>query len=355
MREQDLSIALQERVIEAAADGTPLQLRGGGSKVFLGREPRGEPRELAAHCGILEYEPRELVITARAGPPLAEIETALAQRGQMLPFEPPAYGPDATLGGTIAAGLSGPRRAYAGSARDYLLGCRIISGRGEILRFGGAVMKNVAGYDLSRLMCGAMGTLGVLLEVSLKVLPLPASELTLVQQRSQSEALEQLAELATTPLPLSASCWHDGRLYLRLSGAESAVAAAAAQIGGERLSRDTAFWREQIREQGHPAFQGELPLWRLSVPPGTPAESLPKCEMIEWGGALRWSRSRQPAQQIQQAAASAGGHATLFRGGDRSGQIYQPLSDALWALHRNIKRAFDPQGLFNPGRLYPEL
>ena len=345
----DLSRELQERVVEAAASGTPLAIVGGGSKAFLGRVASGAPLSVAGHRGIVSYEPRELVLTARAGTPLREIEAALAERGQMLPFEPPHFGATATLGGTIACGLSGPRRPYAGSARDHVLGVRLINGRAEQLRFGGEVMKNVAGYDLSRLQAGAFGTLGVILEVSLKVLPRPADEVTLVQDRDAADSLAYLADLARRPLPLSAAC-HDGdRLYLRLSGAATAVAQSCGQLGGEPLADADAFWRDQIKEQGHAFFQDGAPLWRLSLPPASPWLALPGKFLLDWGGAQRWLKTDAPGELIQQAAAQANGHASLFRGAQ--GGVFQPLPPAMQALHRRIKHAFDPQNLFNPGRM----
>jgi len=346
---------LQEQVSIAAADGSSLNITGGNSKAFLGRVPRGAPLDVSGHSGILNYEPKELVITARCGTPLLEMEAALAEHGQMLAFEPPCFGKDATLGGTIAAGLSGPRRPYAGSVRDFVLGTRILNGRGEILRFGGEVMKNVAGYDISRLMTGAMGTLGVILDVSLKVLPLPADEITLVQSRSLGDALQAINGWSRRPMPLSAACCDGERLYIRLSGAATAVASARDIIGGETMADGDAFWGGRIREQGHAFFQGSAPLWRLSVPPTTPIDNLPGKSLIDWGGALRWLKIDLDQQRVQEIAAAAGGHATLFRGGERRGSVYQPLSKPVMTLHSNLKRAFDPQGLFNPGRMYAEL
>lgn len=351
----NIETALQEQVTTAAADSTPLNILGGNTKAFLGREPTGTPLNVSGHSGILSYEPKELVITARCGTTLSEIDAALADRGQMLAFEPPHFGDSATLGGTIAAGLSGPRRPYTGSARDFVLGTRILNGRGEILRFGGEVMKNVAGYDVSRLMTGAMGTLGVLLDVSLKVLPIPARDITLVQSRNHEDALQAISNWAQKPLPLSAACSDGERLYIRLSGAATAVASARDIIGGELMADGETFWSKRIREQGHAFFKDGLPLWRVSVPVTTPVDSLPGKCLIDWGGALRWLKSEADAQTIHGIAAAVGGHATLFRGGDRQGQVFQPLTQPLMTLHRNLKHAFDPQGLFNPGRLYPEL
>ncbi|MDN5863025.1 MAG: glycolate oxidase subunit GlcE, partial [Salinisphaera sp.] len=266
--------------------------------------------------------------------------------------EPPHFGAQATLGGTIAAGLSGPRRPYSGAARDFVLGTRILNGRGESLHFGGQVMKNVAGYDLSRLMVGAMGTLGVLLEVSLKVLPRPALEATLVQEIDQAQAIRRMNELAGRPLPLSAAYWEEDRLYLRLSGAGSAVAAAQAKIGGEALD-STNLW-QQLRELQTDFLAHATTLWRISLPPATPPLDLPGAAAIDWGGAQRWLAGEADPRIIRAAAESAGGHATLFRGNGQAPRIH-PLPDALMGIHRRLKQALDPAGILNPGRLYPDL
>ncbi len=345
---------LQQAVQEALAAGSALQLRGGGSKGFYGRAPGGSPLAIAGHSGIINYEPKELALTARAGTPLAELKRLLAEQRQMLAFDPPAFGDQATLGGTIACGLSGPRRPYAGSVRDFVLGTRIINGRGEILHFGGEVMKNVAGYDVSRLMTGALGTLGLILEVSLKVLPMPEQEITLVQERSAAEAIEVINAWAGRPLPVSAACYDGLHLHVRLSGAPAAVAAGRDRIGGEEATEGAAFWKA-VREHKHPFFADDRPLWRLSLPSGAPPLELPGKQLIDWGGAQRWLFSDAGADDVRGPLATAGGHASLFRGGDRRGPVFQPLPEALATIHRNLKQAFDPQGIFNPGRLYPDL
>jgi glycolate oxidase FAD binding subunit len=355
LMDNDITTELQTRVLAAIQSGTQLEIRGNGSKHFLGRRLAGEPLIVTPHAGIVNYQPRELVITARCGTSLSTIETALGEQGQMLPFEPPHFGPGATIGGTIACGLSGPARPYAGSARDLVLGTRVLTGLGQVLRFGGEVMKNVAGYDLSRLMTGAYGTLGLLLDVSLKVMPLQAAQRTLAQEQSQPEAIRLMNAWAGTALPITATC-HDGnRLFVRLSGAETAVVQAAETIGGEAVRNQETLWRRQIREQGHDFFAAGSPLWRLSIPSATPPLDLPGIQLIEWGGALRWYRGELQSQAICRAASEAGGHATLFRGGDRSAEIFQPPAPPLMAIHRRLKQAFDPNGLFNPGRLFAEL
>jgi len=347
--------AFQERIRDAAARRAPLRLRGGGSKDFYGGGPRGETLDTRAHAGIVDYEPTELVVTARCGTPLAELEAALAREGQMLAFEPPRFGEAATLGGCVAAGLSGPRRAAAGAVRDFVLGARLLDGRARELSFGGRVMKNVAGYDVSRLLAGSLGTLGLILEVSLKVLPLPASELTLRLELPEGKALEALNRWAGLPLPVSASGWCDGELFLRLSGAASAVRAAALRTGGDPVDapQAAALW-SGIKEHAHPYFAGEAPLWRVSVPSNAGPIGLPGAQLIEWGGALRWLRGGT-AVAVRAAAARAGGHATLFRGGDRTSGAFAPLAPAILGLHRALKAAFDPAGVFNPGRLHPDF
>ncbi len=350
---------LSETVREASANKTPLRIVGGGTKDFYGNPTTGETLSTAAYRGIVEYEPTELVITARSGTPLAEIEAALNDKGQMLAFEPPHFGANSSLGGCIAAGLSGPRRPYAGAARDLVLGVRILDGTGADLRFGGQVMKNVAGYDVSRLMAGAMGTLGVILEVSLKTLPLPATEITLRQQHNQADAIRLMNTWAGQPLPISATAWCGADLGIRLSGAASAVEAARKKLGGEVVEAAQAetFWRG-IRNHNDPFFKSEPALWRLSVKSTAPVFTLPGTQLIEWSGALRWLQTTASAEAMRSAAANAGGHATLFRGsggGDHRSDVFHPLSPALAAIHRKLKQTFDPAGILNPGRLYPYM
>nr|VFK07776.1 MAG: glycolate oxidase FAD binding subunit [Candidatus Kentron sp. LPFa]VFK28691.1 MAG: glycolate oxidase FAD binding subunit [Candidatus Kentron sp. LPFa] len=364
MPDNDLGARLREVVAAAAGDGAreqgPFQIIGGGTKSFLGREASGAPLPVSDHRGILDYQPKELVITARCGTRLAEIEAALAARGQMLPFEPPHFDDRvtdrATLGGCVATGLSGPRRPYVGSARDAVLGARLLNGRGEILRFGGQVVKNVAGYDVSRLMVGALGTLGILLEASVKVVPMPAEEITLVREHTLAEAIESMNRWAARPLPLSGACFDGERLIVRLSGNASAIRLARERLGGELLAASDTFWRD-MREQRHGFFAGTAaePLWRLATPPAAPPLPLAGRWLLEWGGGQRWLRTDAPTQEIRAAASALGGHATLFRGGDRASEVFHPLEGKLAELHARIKHAFDPHGLFNPGRLYSTL
>lgn len=349
----DTSTTVQDIVRSAASNATPLCIVGSGSKTFYGRATDGQPLQLNAHRGIVDYEPSELVITARAGTPLTEIEAALAEHDQMLGFEPPHFGAGATLGGTLACGLSGPRRPYAGAARDFVLGMKIINGSGELLSFGGQVMKNVAGYDVSRLMVGTLGTLGVLLQASLKVLPRPAEELTLAREAEADEAIRTMNEWAGRALPLSA-CAYDGvRLYTRLSGAVTALHAARLKLGGEIIDAGVGFWAS-VRELRHDFFSSDTILWRLSVPPAAAPIDLPGQWFIDWGGAQRWLRSSAPADTIRAAAAQVGGHATLFRGGDRDA-VFHPLAAPLLAVQQRLKQCFDPHAILNPGRLYAQL
>ncbi|HYR34555.1 MAG TPA: glycolate oxidase subunit GlcE [Burkholderiales bacterium] len=337
---------LGDRIRDAAERKLALRFRGGGSKDFYGNAPRGDVLDTCGYTGIVDYEPSELVLTARCGTPLADIEAALNERGQCLPFEPPHFGL-ATFGGCIAAGLSGPRRASAGALRDFVLGVKLVDGRGRVLQFGGQVMKNVAGYDVSRLVAGSLGTLGLVAEASIKVLPRPPLEITRRLEMDQAAALEAMTRWAGEPLPVSATAWHAGVLHVRLSGSDAAVRGAVGRIGGAEVD----FRWDAIREQSHPFFAGERALWRVSVPSTAPP--IAGEPLIEWGGALRWMRG-DPAQ-IREIAKRAGGHATLFRGTDKSAGAFQPLEPVLMRLHRQLKSAFDPAGILNPGRLYAEL
>lgn len=351
---------LCETVRAASESRTPLLIRAGGTKDFYGNESSGNLLDPRSVTGIVDYEPTELVITARAGTPLAELEQLLTENGQQLAFEPPHFGANATVGGCIAAGLAGPRRVSFGptygGVRDFVLGAKLVDGRGQLLSFGGTVMKNVAGYDVSRVLAGSMGTLGVIAEVSIKVLPRPMSHHTLCFEMTETAAMYKLNEWAGRPLPLSASVWHDGAVYLRLAGASAAVRAARHQLGGEEIDNyhADAFW-VSIREQTHPFFAGDAPLWRVSVPSTAPALSIAEPQLIEWNGALRWLRTPQSAQQVRECAQQAGGHATLFRHGDRSAGAFTPLAAPLAAIHRRLKAQFDPANIFNRGRLYPDL
>ena len=359
--------ALTERIRAAAGSGTPLRIRGGGSKDFYGERLEGELLDKAPLAGITSYEPSELVVTVRAGTPLAELEAVLAERGQCLPFDPPHFGGGATVGGMVAAGLSGPARASVGAVRDYVLGLTMINGKGELLTFGGQVMKNVAGYDVSRLMVGAFGTLGLIAEVSLKVLPIAPAEATLKFEMKQGEALQRLNTWGGQPLPLNASCWVEvegvSTLYLRLRGAVAAVEAACRTLGGERQDNAAVApdWT-LCRDQRLPWFEerGERDLWRLSLPQTAPALALPEPPLIEWHGGLRWVRA-QPGDAVwlREEASRAGGHASLFALGENrtatTAARFTPLVPPLDRIHRDLKREFDPAGIFNRGRMYADF
>ncbi len=347
----------KDRIASATASKTALRIRGNGTKDWYGQELRGEILDTSGYSGIVSYDPTELVITARAGTTLREIGKALAEKQQMLAFEPPRFDGLATVGGIVASGLSGPRRQAVGSVRDFVLGASLMDGKGEVLNFGGQVMKNVAGYDVSRLLAGSLGTLGLILEVSLKVLPRPFAQHSLQFSVGEEEALRMLNTWGGQPLPLSASCWHDGKLAVRLSGAQAAVDAAIAKMGGSVLPDADAYW-DSLREQSHPFFNDAADghgLWRVSVPTFAPALNLPGTQLIEWGGAQRWLKTTANASTIRAAATAAGGHATLHRGGDKSVGVFHPLAPAVARIHRNLKNAFDPAGIFNPGRMYPDF
>ena len=366
---EDFVLSAADRIRAAAAAGTRLRIRGGGSKDFYGQTLVGDILDTTALNGVISYEPSELVVTALAGTPLAELEALLLAQGQCFPFEPPHLSPGATVGGMVAAGLSGPARASAGAVRDYMLGVKLINGKGEHLTFGGQVMKNVAGYDVSRLMAGAMGTLGLLTEVSLKVLPIAPLEATLKFEMTQAEALRQLNTWGGQPLPLNASCWMNekpnnagvGTLYLRLRGAVAAVEAACAKLGGERLAQAqaSADW-QRCRDQQLQWFTARTDsqdLWRLSVPQTAPVLDLPDSPLIEWHGGQRWVRADAAhGQRLRELATAVGGHATLFIAASANKSsamaVFDALKPPLEKIHRELKREFDPAGVFNANRLY---
>jgi len=348
----------RERIKIAQVKNTPLRIRGGGRKDFYGERLEGQVFDVSGHAGIVDYDPTELVITARGGTKLAEIEKTMADAGQFLGFEPPHFGDGATLGGCVATGLSGPRRPYAGAVRDFVLGVRVLDGKGDDLRFGGKVMKNVAGFDVSRMMTGAMGTLGILLEVSLKCLPKPKAETTLAFQMTAPESVRKVNEWAGQPLPLSASAWHEERLTVRLSGAEAAVRAAKQKLGGDELAGDEArAWWTGLREQHMAFYTTASQLWRLSVKPTTPYTDLGAFQMIEWGGAIRWLNAASviDSTTVREWSQDNGGHATLFRSASRRAGVFHPLPVPVMAIHKRLKETFDPSGILNRGRMYPDF
>jgi len=349
----DIAQALSEQVRDAAERRQALKLVGGNSKGFYGHVVEGEPLQLDGHSGITSYEPTELVLSARAGTPVPEIEAALAANGQMLAFEPPGFSGTATIGGAIASGLGGPRRPWGGAPRDLMLGMTLLDGQGRILRFGGEVMKNVAGYDLSRLMAGALGTLGALLEVSIKVLPAPAVERSLVLSLPRDRALQLMRELARQPAPLSGACHLDDQLHLRLSGNAASVAAWEKQIGGDSGAGEE-FWL-RLRNHSLAFFESGRPLWRLSVPPATRRLECEHQVLTDWAGSQRWVYSSSGAMEIRDEVAKVGGHAILFRHGDKKTPVFHPLDSVRERLHRGLKQTFDPQGILNPGRQYASI
>jgi glycolate oxidase FAD binding subunit len=350
----DLSTEFQQQISDAVAREVPINLVGGNTKQFYGREPRGEILHVAGNRGVVDYEPTELVITVRNGTTLPQLEAILAEQGQMLGFEPPYFGQKATIGGAIACGLSGPRRPFSGAVRDHILGCKIINGYADSLSFGGEVMKNVAGYDLSRLMAGSMGTLGLIVEVSLKVVPKPEVELTWWQEIKDNEVTERMSQILQKPFPISALHYDGKRLFYRLCGMSEAINQSTETLGGEPLKEHKSLWLG-LKEQTCAFFMGEMPLWRISVAPAADPLPLAGRSIMDWGGALRWLKSDESAQHVFQTVAEAGGHATLFRGGDRSGIVFQPLPPDLMQIQQRLKHAFDPKGLFNQGRMYPEF
>jgi glycolate oxidase FAD binding subunit len=371
---------LRECIIAAHGERRPLRLRGAGTKDFYGEDPAptatgagaapaSTTLDLRSYRGIVDYEASELVITARCGTPLSEIESALAERGQFLAFEPPAFGGDPTIGGVIAAGLSGPRRPYAGAARDFVLGTTLVNAQAEVLHFGGRVMKNVAGFDLSRLLCGSLGILGVIAEVSLKVLPRPRAEETVRFEMTAKQAIESFNRWSGQPLPISGAAWCSEVTWLRLSGATAAVRAARERLGGERVEPQVATeWWNALRHCTHPIFNSTS-LWRVSVPDTTPPLDVSGEPLIDWGGSLRWyaletehmsscaqAPSNTDAQRIRELASAAKGTALCWKGAVQPGSTrFHPLQPTLATLHRRLKERFDPHGIFNPGRLIPGL
>ena len=350
----DISLDLQKTIRAAFDDEASLNLVGGNSKAFYGREIQGESLDVAKNQGVINYEPTELVVSVRNGTRLSELESILSEQNQMLGFEPPCFESQSTIGGAVAAGLSGPRRPFSGAVRDHILGCKIINGHADILSFGGTAMKNVAGYDLSRLMAGSMGTLGLILEVSLKVIPKPEIESTWSMEISKQKVIEMMAKLLQKSLPLT-GLYHDGeRLFYRLSGSTDSINSVVDTLGGEECTEQTQLW-SGLNDQSSEFFQDESPLWRISVAPATEQFALAGQSLLDWGGALRWLKSEESAQQIYQTVAEAGGHATLFRGAKRDGQVFQPLPPDLMQIQERLKLAFDPKGIFNPGRMYSEF
>ena len=340
----------QAQIHQAIENKCKLRIVGGDTKSWYGnvhREPEAETLHTTLYRGVIEYEPSELFILVRAGTPLSEVQALLAQQGQMFAFEPPSFGESATMGGMVASGLSGPRRAYAAALKDHVLGVTLLNGRAEVLRFGSKVIKNVAGYDASRLMVGALGSLGVLLDVTLKVVPKPQAESNLVFAMSEVDALQKLNLWAGQPLPISASCYHAGRLTVRLSGAAAAVQAAERNLGGQFMRDGREFWAS-VREQQHHFFvpDPDLCLWRLSLPSNAPALSLRGKSMLEWGGAQRWLWTHEDANKVRETVKDLGGHATMFRFAATGTEVFTTLPHAIAKIEEAIRLAFDPHAIF---------
>jgi glycolate oxidase FAD binding subunit len=348
----DIEAELVTQVAALAAAGGSVEVVGSGSKRFYGESLDTLPMEVAAHSGIIDYDPAELVITLRAGCRLREVEALLAEHRQMFGFEAPHFGPEATIGGMVASGLAGPRRGFAGNIRDFVLGVKMLDGRGEVLQFGGRVIKNVAGFDLSRVLVGSLGTLGVILEVSIRVVPMYAIETTLAFEHSSADAhIRWVNELGSQPFPLSASAWHDGTSRLRLSGSEQGVNQAIAELGGERVKFD---WAE-LREQKHDLFVLEQPLTRVSLPPASVDLVPGRPQWIEWGGAQRWLSGEVDVAALREKAVTLGGSVCAFRGHATDVAVFHPLAPTMLKLQRSIKSSLDPAGIFNSGRIYPGL
>ena len=356
-KHQDISEALQAQVKQAAAHKEKLNITGGNSKAFLGLvNPDAAVLDVSHHSGIISHEPTELVITARAGTPLEDINETLMAHNQTLAFEPPAYTSDATIGGTIACALAGPAKPYLGGARDYIIGCTVLTGHGQILKFGGEVMKNVAGYDVSRLMTGAMGTLGVLLDVSLKILPATSYAVTLTTDATAEESIEQLQALGGMGLPVTASAWYQDKIHIRLAGSTGTVNPAARKLNGNK-SNEPELW-QQLKDHTHPFFNQQVSLWRINVPALTPPLAIEGEWLYDWAGMQRWLLTNADAKDIRNQCIAVGGNATLFRAKEKIKQkvdVFQPLPPSLLKLHRRLKQEFDPENIFNYQRLFPEL
>lgn len=349
----DHSSLLQQQVKEASSNKNQLRIEAGRSKLFYGNPVAGDVIDVRPHQGIISYEPSELVIKVKAGTPLSEIEATLAEQQQCLPFEPPHFGTSATIGGTIACGLSGPARPFRGSLRDHVLGCTILTGKGDLLHFGGEVMKNVAGYDVSRLMAGSLGTLGILLDVSLRVAPAGDADITLQFNCDVEEAMQKCRAWSSQALSLSAACYTNETLYVRLSGSDAAIASAQVKLGGTEAEGLT-FWNE-LREHQLPFFNNNMPLWRVSVAATNSELNIKGESIIDWAGAQHWITTNESEIEIRNKVELLGGHATLFRNGDNHNEALHPLSGKLKQLHLNLKQVFDPFGILNFGRMYTDI
>ena len=353
---KQLITELAEQVNQAYQDGSALHIRGGDTKTFYAHDITAQDLRLNTLQGIVDYEPTELYITAYAGTPLKVIKQELAAKQQLLAFEPPAYGESATIGGTVACALSGHARAYRGALRDSILGAEIINGKGQALRFGGQVMKNVAGYDAARLMSGAFGTLGVITQISLRVMPQPEAEVTLCFQANLQDLQSWQLDWRQRSLPLTATYLEDGKLYARFSGNSAFLGKLKRELGGENLTETEDFW-QSVCEQKREAFTQAKTLWRINLAADQPDLGLPAKTLYEWGGALRWyaqsADNSLSAAELTEIVQQHNGQIQLFRGNKKlSSEPMGALEPALQQLHQRLKLAFDPKKILNPGRLY---
>jgi glycolate oxidase FAD binding subunit len=347
----DIGKKLVTAIKAAAKDKRKLALMGANTKSFIGREIVAEPLSLLDHSGILEYQPDELVLKARAGTRISEVVQALEGHHQMLPFDPPIFDGDATLGGTLACNISGPARPWRGASRDSVLGVRIINGMGEHLRFGGQVLKNVAGYDITRLQAGALGTLGAITEVTFRVLPRPVAKITLMRQTGASDAISFISRARSRPSPLTGAAWVEDKLFLRLEGSENVVARAFSDHSWDEEYEEHSIWGD-IRDQKMEFFTGGEPIWRFCVDSGAEHRLQDQPWLIDWGGAQRWLRGSNDKEKMEALAGELRGHVSLFRNGDRNSEVFHTLTRPVQELQLRLKNAFDPYGILNPGRMY---
>ena len=356
----DISKQLQKQILDAALDNQALQIIGNNTKAFYGRSEKNQgesgvlPLNVAEHSGILDYQPAELTITARAGTPLSEIISLLTEHQQMLPFEPPVFENKATLGGCVASAMTGPRRPWTGAVRDYLIGTRILTGEGKEIRLGGKVMKNVAGYDLFRPMAGALGTLGLMLDITLKLLPLPEREVCYYMLTDTNNMTQILRDLRSRSMPVSGASYHQGQFLLRLSGSMSSIDDATNYLPAEMKETDIVYWQD-LNEHRLSFFDDSSPLYRLVVPANAPYDTISGECIVDWGGALRWIKTPLQFGELQQHAGDLGGSASIYRNGTHGEEVFSPLPDQLLDLHKRIKKVMDPAGILNPGRLYRDL
>ncbi len=355
MSEHHLVKDFSEQIVHVIDSKKKLFIRGGRSKAFLvDASCDASVLNTSDYCGIIDYEPSELVITVRAGTRLQSVESMLSSRGQRFAFEPPAYDNNTTIGGMVACGLSGSARPYSGAVRDAVLGVKMLNGKGEILKFGGQVIKNVAGYDLSRLMTGSFGTLGVILEVSLKVLPIPQAQSTIAIKADRKSILNSLHQLHLTIPNITGLAASEEEIYCRVSGGKTVVKQTVDSLPGQILKSGETFWKS-LRNHQLDFFKDDKPLWRVSLPPAAEPLKIDVESMVDWGGALRWLKTEQTPTKIIKSAESSGGSAYQFHAGsgDRLPLFY--LSGGMAAIHKQLKHSFDPHDVFDTQTLYSEV